>query len=146
MKTYSPKLSDIDRKWHVLDASKAPLGRVSTAAAKLLTGKGKPGFSAHMDMGDFVIIINSDNLVSTGNKMSDKEYYRHSGFPGGIYKRTQGEQLQRDSKKVIFHAVRGMLPVNKLRKERLDRLKIYTGAEHTHAAQNPLEYDMKESK
>lgn len=140
MKTYSAKPTDVTRLWYVLDASKTPLGRLSTVAASLLLGKGKPGITDHIDMGDFVIVINADSVVVTGNKGTDKVYYRHSGFPGGLYKRTLNEQAQIDSSKIIQHAVRGMLPVNKLRPGRLARFKVYAGPEHNHQAQNPVEY------
>jgi large subunit ribosomal protein L13 len=143
MKTYSLKPKDISRAWYVIDAAEAPLGRVATVASRLLIGKDKPSQSPHMDGGDFVIIINANNLVVTGNKREGKSYYRHSGFPGGLYKRTLNEQMEIDSTKVLEHAVRGMLPVNKLRDGRLKRLKIYTGGEHNHAAQNPTTLSMK---
>lgn len=137
MKTYSLKPSDIARKWYLIDASEMPLGRISTIAARLLIGKGKPSQSPHIDGGDFVIVINADNLVVTGNKRQAKVYYRHSGFPGGLYQRTLDEQMKIDSTKVIEHSIRGMLPVNKLRDGRLKRLKIYSGTEHNHHAQKP---------
>lgn len=137
MKTYSLKPSEVKRKWYVLDASEAPLGRVSTQAATLLLGKGKPGVTAHVDGGDFVIIVNAAGLVVTGNKVKDKDYFRHSGFPGGLYKRTLGETMQIDPTKVLHHSIRGMLPDNKLRDARLKRLKIYAGADHNHSAQTP---------
>jgi large subunit ribosomal protein L13 len=143
MKTYSLKPKDISRVWYVLDAAEAPLGRVSTIAARLLIGKDKPSQSPHMDGGDYVIIINADNLVVTGNKREDKSYYRHSGFPGGLYKRTLNEQMNIDSAKVIEHSIRGMLPVNKLRDGRLARLKIYGGSEHKHIAQSPEVISLK---
>jgi large subunit ribosomal protein L13 len=143
MKTYSLKPKDISRVWYVLDAAEAPLGRVSTIAARLLIGKDKPSQSPHMDGGDYVIIINADNLVVTGNKREDKSYYRHSGFPGGLYKRTLNEQMNIDSAKVIEHSIRGMLPVNKLRDGRLARLKIYGGSEHKHTAQSPEVISLK---
>lgn len=137
MKTYSLKPKDITRKWYLIDASTVPLGRLSTVAARLLIGKDKPSQSPHIDGGDFVIIINSDKLVATGNKFKDKIYYRHSGFPGGLYQRTLEEQLKIDSTKIIEHSIRGMLPVNKLRDGRLKRLKIYVGSEHNNTAQKP---------
>ena len=146
MKTYSIKPSEISRKWYVIDASEAPLGRVATVAASLLIGKGKPSITPHMDGGDYVIIINSANLVVTGKKRTDKEYYRHSGFPGGIYKRTLNEQMEKDSNKVIYDAIRGMLPVNKLRDGRLARLKIYTDDQHQHAPQKPKTFSVKKVK
>lgn len=146
MKTYSAKPSDITRTWHVLDASEIPVGRLSTVAARLLIGKDKPSITSHIDVGDYVIVINSDSLVATGNKSGDKIYYRHSGFPGGIYQRTLGESMEKDSSQVIRHSIRGMLPVNKLRDARLARLKIYTGPDHQHNAQNPVKFEFKRGK
>ena len=137
MKTFSAKPTYISRKWYVLDASEIPLGRLATVAARLLIGKDKPSFTPHMDGGDYVVIINSDDLKVSGAKRQDKTYYRHSGFPGGIHKRTLTEQMGRDSTQVITHAIRGMLPVNKLRDGRLARLKVYSGAQHQHEAQQP---------
>lgn len=140
MKTYSAKPIDVSRVWYVLDASKTPLGRLSTVAARILLGKDKPSFTHHIDVGDYVIVINADSLVVTGNKMADKEYFRHSGFPGGLYRKTMADM---DPIKVIEHSIRGMLPVNKLRTARLARLKIYSGAEHNHKAQNPAKLEIK---
>lgn len=137
MKTYSAKPTDVERKWYVIDASDAPLGRLSTQIATLLTGKGKPQFTKHIDCGDFVVVVNTDNLVVTGNKMEDKMYYKHSGYPGGLKELQLKEKMAKDSTQVIFKSVRGMLPVNKLRDGRLARLKIYTGTEHNHEAQKP---------
>lgn len=145
-KTYSAKPSDVTRKWYVLDASEAPLGRVATRAAKLLTGKDKPMFTQHIDVGDYVIIINAGQTVVTGKKATDKMYYKHSGFPGGLRERTFTEQMEKDPTEVIRQAIRGMLPVNKLRDGRLDRLKIYAGAEHNHEAQKPKALSVKEGK
>ncbi len=137
MKTYSAKPSEVTRKWYAIDASEAPVGRIATKIATLLTGKGKPMFTSHIDCGDFVVVVNSDMAVFTGQKETDKKYYRHSGFPGGIKDRTVGEQRQLDSTALIEKAVYGMLPVNKLRAERMKRLKIYAVAEHNHEAQKP---------
>lgn len=146
MKTYSAKPSDVTRKWYVIDASEVPLGRAATKIATLLTGKGKPQFTQHVDCGDYVIVINTDNLVVTGKKLTDKIYYRHTGYPGGIKDATLAEKMAKDSTDVIYKAVRGMLPVNKLRDERLKRLKIYTGTEHNHEAQKPEVLSLKEGK
>jgi len=146
MKTYSAKPSDVTRMWYVLDASEAPLGRLSTKAATLLTGKGKPQFTQHIDCGDYVIIVNADKLVVTGNKMKDKKYYRHSGYPGGLKEATLADKMAKDSTEAIVHAIRGMLPVNKLRDERLKRLKVYAGPEHNHSAQTPQTLSLKEGK
>jgi large subunit ribosomal protein L13 len=146
MKTYSAKPSDVTRKWYVLDASEAPLGRVATQAATLLTGKNKPMFTHHIDTGDYVVIINAKNLIVTGNKLENKTYYRHTGFPGGIKKATLQEKIDKDPTEVIMKAIRGMLPVNKLRKDRLARLKVYAGNEHNHEAQKPEKIAVKEGK
>ncbi len=140
MKTYSAKPTDVTRTWHLLDASKTPLGRLSTVAARLLLGKDKPSFTHHIDVGDYVIVINAGSLIVTGNKLADKEYFRHSGFPGGLYKKTMNEM---DPIRVIEHSIRGMLPVNKLRKARLARLKIYSNDQHNHNAQSPVQFDIK---
>lgn len=136
-KTYSAKPTEVTRKWYIIDASEAPVGRISTKIATLLTGKGKPMFTSHIDCGDFVVVINSDKTVFTGLKEENKKYYRHSGFPGGIKDRTVKEQRALDSTALIEKSVQGMLPVNKLRSERMKRLKIYKGAEHNHEAQKP---------
>lgn len=146
MKTYSAKPSDVTRSWYVLDASEANMGRIATEAAKLLIGKGKPMFTKHIDCGDFVIIINTDKLNVTGAKMTDKMYYRHSGFPGGLTETQLKDVMVKDSTKVLYEAVRGMLPVNKLRDERLARLKLYAGAEHKHEAQKPEKLSLKGAK
>jgi large subunit ribosomal protein L13 len=143
MKTYSAKPSDVNREWHIIDASKAPLGRLATVVATLLTGKGKPMFTRHIDCGDYVVIVNAAQLVVTGNKLEDKVYYRHTHYPGGIKSKTLREVMDKDPTEAIVHAVRGMLPVNKLRDERLKRLKVYAGAEHNHNAQNPKTFDVK---
>ena len=145
-KTYSAKPTDVLRKWYVVDASELTLGRLSTQVATLLTGKGKPQFTHHIDTGDYVIVINSDKLVVTGNKLVDKKYYRHSGFPGGIKEASLADKMAKDSTEVILHAIRGMLPVNKLRDGRLARLKIYAGSEHQHEAQKPETISLKEGK
>ncbi|CAN5374329.1 50S ribosomal protein L13 [soil metagenome] len=143
MKTYSIKPSDVTRKWYVVDASEAPLGRVATQVATLLTGKGKPQFSHHIDCGDYVVVINADKLKVTGDKLEKKMYYHHSHFPGGLKETTLKDQMIKDSTAPLTHAIRGMLPVNKLRDGRLLRLKVYAGAEHNHAAQKPETISLK---
>ena len=145
MKTYSAKPTEVSRKWYVVDAAQAPLGRVATQVATLLTGKGKPMFTSHIDCGDYVIVINAKDLVVTGKKLTQKYYYRHSGYPGGLKEASLQQKLESDPSEVIHHAVRGMLPVNKLRDGRLDRLKIYADAEHTHAPQQPVTISLKAS-
>lgn len=146
MKTYSAKPSDVERKWYVIDASQAPLGRIATVAATYLTGKNKPMFTHHIDCGDYVIIINAKNMVVTGNKRTDKMYYRHSGFPGGLTELSLSEVMEKDATLPLQKAIRGMLPVNKLRDERLKRLKIYAEAEHSHEAQKPETIDLLAKK
>lgn len=142
MKTYSAKPSDVTRTWYVVDASQLPLGRLSTKVATLLTGKGKPQFTSHIDCGDYVIVTNAAQLVTTGTKLTDKKYYHHSLYPGGLSERSLAEQMTKDPTLVIEKAVRGMLPVNKLRPQRLARLKIYAGNEHGHEAQKPVVLDL----
>ena len=137
MKTYSAKPSEVTRNWYVIDASEAPIGRVATKAATLLTGKGKPMFTHHIDCGDTVIVINTDKLVATGNKLTDKKYYRYSGYPSGLKTASLQEKIDKDSTDVIRLAVKGMLPKNKLITDRLIRLKIYPGDVHNHEAQKP---------
>lgn len=146
MKTYSVKPVDITRKWYILDAQEIPLGRLSTQAATLLTGKGKPQFSHHIDCGDFVVVINAAGLIATGNKMESKTYYRHSGYPSGLTETTLKDQMIKDPTVPIFKAIRGMLPVNKLRPERLKRLKVYADENHQHDAQKPEKLSLKAGK
>ena len=146
MKTYSPKPKDITRSWYIIDASEASLGRVATKAARLLLGKDKPIFAHHIDCGDYVIVINADKVVITGNKETGKKYYRHSGYPGSLRTTTLNDMIKDKSPDVIKKAIRGMLPVNKLRPQRLVRLKIYPSSEHQHDAQKPIIVSVKETK
>lgn len=147
MKTYSAKPTDVQRRWYVIDASELTLGRISTKAASLLIGKEKPSFTKHIDCGDFVIVINSDKLRVTGNKLTQKTYYRHSSYPSGLTATLLKDKLENDSREVIIHSIRGMLPVNKLRDARLARLKVYKGDSHIHEAQKPTLLKLaKESK
>ncbi len=146
MKTYSAKPSEVVRKWYVLDASEAPLGRLATQVAVLLMGKKKPMYTAHIDCGDHVVITNAAKLQVTGDKMAKKTYYRHSGFPGGIKSASLEEMMEKDPTEVVVKAVRGMLPVNKLRDGRLARLKVYVDENHQHSAQKPEALSLKEGK
>jgi large subunit ribosomal protein L13 len=143
MKTYSQKSAEISRKWYLIDASESTIGRVSTVAASLLIGKGKPTVTHHMDGGDYVVIINANNVGISGNKLEGKFYYRHSGYPGGITKRSLRNVMEKDASEALFKAIRGMLPVNKLRDGRLERLKIYNDDQHKHAPQNPEALSLK---
>lgn len=139
MKTYSQKGSEIKREWWVIDASTMPLGKLAVVIADKLMGKSKVTYTPHIDNGDYVVVINAKNLVVTGDKMVDKKYYRHSGFPGGLTELKLEEVIEKDPSVAISAAVKGMLPKNKLAAERLKRLRVFDGAEHTHAAQNPKE-------
>lgn len=144
MKTYSAKPSDITRQWYVIDATEAPLGRLSTKIATLLTGKSKPQFTHHIDCGDYVIVINAEQVPVTGDKAAKKIYYKHSGYPGGLKEKTLAQAQEKDPTFAITKAVRGMLPVNKLRDERLKRLKVYAGPDHQHAPQQPKLISIKD--
>lgn len=142
-KTYSAKPSDVTRNWILIDASEAPLGRIATVIATYLTGKNKPMYTPHIDCGDYVVVINADKLVATGNKLSDKIYYRYSGFPGGMKQATLKEKLEKDATEVIELAVKGMLPKNKLAAERLKRLRVFNGENHEHTAQKPEKVEVR---
>ena len=136
-KTYNAKPGEIAREWYVVDAEGQTLGRLATRIADMLRGKGKPAYTPHVDSGDFVIVVNAEKVHVTGQKLDQKLYYRHSGYPGGLRSRTLREQLDRRPEEVLRKAVRGMLPKNKLASAQLRKLKIYAGPEHPHAAQNP---------
>lgn len=142
IKTYTPKPEDIQREWFVIDAKDQTLGRLATQVAVLLRGKHKPIFSPHMDVGDYVIVINADKIRVTGRKLDQKIYYRHSGYPGGLRQRTLREQLQRFPERVIEAAVRGMLPKNKLGRKMFKKLKVYAGEQHPHEAQKPKVFEL----
>ena len=139
MKTYSQKSAEISREWWTIDASSMPLGKLAVVIADKLMGKSKVTYTPHIDNGDYVVVTNAKNLVVTGAKMTDKKYYRHSGFPGGLTELKLEEVIEKDPSLAIREAVKGMLPKNKLAADRLARLRIFDGAEHTHAAQNPKE-------
>ncbi|MBR0480575.1 MAG: 50S ribosomal protein L13 [Candidatus Saccharibacteria bacterium] len=139
MKTYSQKAAEINREWWVIDASTMPLGKLAVVIADKLMGKSKVTFTPHIDNGDYVIVTNAKNLVVTGEKMTDKKYYRHSGFPGGLTELKLEEVIEKNPALAIEQAVKGMLPKNKLAADRLARLRVFAGSEHTHAAQNPKE-------
>lgn len=138
MKTYSQKPAEVERKWYVVDAATMPLGKLATVVADKLTGKSKPTYTPHVDGGDFVIVTNARHLVVTGNKLTGKRYYRHTGYPGGIKDLSLQEMLEKHPERVIEHAVAGMLPKNKLAAGRMQRLHVYAEAEHNHAAQKPI--------
>ncbi len=142
-KTYSQKPSEVTRRWILIDASSAPVGRVSTAIAKYLIGKYKPTYTPHIDGGDYVVVINASQAVFTGNKELDKKYYRHSGFPGGISETNVANIRESNPERLIEAAVKGMLPKNKLSEERMKRLRVFAGSDHTHTAQTPEKVEVK---
>ncbi len=137
MKTYSPKPTELSHDWYVVDAQNQTLGRLATLVATHLMGKHKPQFSAHLDCGDNVVVINAAAITVTGNKLEDKKYYRHSGYPGGIKETTLAELMAKSPASAIERAVAGMLPKNRLHDDRMARLKVYAGSEHPHAGQAP---------
>ena len=141
-KTYSPKVGEVERRWYVVDAEGLPLGRLSTAVAKVLMGKHKPQFAPHIDTGDFVIVINADKAMLTGNKEDQKIYYRHSGQPGKLKEQTARELRAKHPARLVEFAVRGMLPKNRMGRKQHKKLKVYAGIEHPHAAQKPETLDV----
>ena len=144
MRTYTPKPGDVERTWYVIDATDVVLGRLATHVATLLRGKHKATFAPHIDNGDFVIVINSDKVALTGNKRENKLAYRHSGYPGGLSSVTYGDLLAKSSDRAVEKAVRGMLPKNSIARAQLTKLKVYTGAEHPHGAQQPQPFTISQ--
>lgn len=143
MKTYSAKLSEIEKKWYIIDAQDVVLGRMAATVANLLRGKHKPTYTPHMDCGDYVVIINADKVKLTGKKLADKVYYRHTGHPGGIKERTAGQILEGEfPTRVVEKAVQRMIPRGPLGRQQMRNLKIYAGSEHPHAAQQPEVFDI----
>ena len=140
MRTYSPKVHEITREWRVIDAEGLVLGRVATVAASLLRGKHRTYFAPHVDTGDFVVIINADKIVVTA-KAAQNFQYHHSGYPGGLRSTSWASLLQNDPEKLVFDAVKGMVPKNRLGRAQMSKLFVYAGAEHPHAAQQPTKYD-----
>ncbi|SIT87636.1 50S ribosomal protein L13 [Microbacterium sp. RU33B] len=139
-RTYTPKAGEVTREWLIIDATDVVLGRLASHAATLLRGKHKPTFANHIDTGDFVVIINADKVALTGQKLEQKKAYRHSGYPGGLKSVTYDELLSKNPERAVEKAVRGMLPKNSIGRQQLSKLKVYRGAEHPHAAQQPKTY------
>ena len=137
MKTYTAKPGEISRDWYLVDADGQTLGRLATRIADTLRGKNKAQYTPHVDTGDFVVVVNAEKVVVTGQKLDQKRYYRHSGYPGGLRARTLREQLERQPAEVLRSAVRGMLPKNRLARRQLTKLKVYAGPDHPHEAQAP---------
>ena len=141
-RTYTPKAGEIQREWLIIDATDVVLGRLASHAAALLRGKHKPTFANHMDTGDFVIIVNADKVALTGQKLEKKKAYRHSGYPGGLKSVTYGDLMEKNPERAVEKAIRGMLPKNSIGRQQLGKLKVYRGAEHPHAAQQPKTYTL----
>jgi large subunit ribosomal protein L13 len=141
--TISAKAETVKRDWFVVDASNKTLGRLATELARRLRGKHKPIYTPHCDTGDYLVVVNAEKIAVTGNKRADKKYYRHSGYPGGLKQRTLNEMLERRPEEVIRHAVKGMLPRNRLGRKQLTKLKVYAGPEHPHVAQQPTPMELK---
>ena len=144
MRTYSPKPGDITRDWHVIDAEDVILGRLAVQVANLLRGKHKAIFAPHMDTGDFVVVVNAEKVALSSNKATTKVTYRHSGYPGGLTATPVGQQLEKDARKVIEKAVWGMLPKNKLGRQMIKKLKVYSGPNHPHQAQKATPFEIKQ--
>ena len=142
MKTYVANANDRERNWLVVDATGQTLGRLATQIADCLRGKRKPEYTPHIDTGDFVVVVNAEKIHVTGNKLEQKRYWRHSGYPGGIKSRTLAEMLDRRPEEVIRKAVKGMLPRNRLARKQLTKLKVYAGPDHPHAAQQPKQMEI----
>jgi large subunit ribosomal protein L13 len=142
VRTYSPKPGDVQRQWHVIDATDVVLGRLASQAATLLRGKHKPVYAPHVDTGDFVIIVNADKVHLSGNKREQKMAYRHSGYPGGLRAVSYAELLDRNPAKAVEKAVKGMLPKNSLGRQMLSKLKVYAGPTHPHQAQQPVPFEI----
>lgn len=144
MRTFSPKPSDIQRQWHVIDASDVVLGRLASRVATLLRGKHKPYYAPHVDTGDYVIVVNADKVVLTGKKLEQKRAYRHSGYPGGLRSIPYSELMAKNPARAVEKAVKGMLPKNSLGRRMAKKLKVYAGPEHPHAAQQPVPFEIKQ--
>ena len=143
VKTYTPKESDIERRWWLVDAEGEILGRMASRVAALLRGKHRPDFSPHLDLGDYVVVVNADKVAVTGKRLEQKLYHRHSGYPGGLRSETMEELMARRPERVVRLAVKGMLPRNRLGRRMLRKLKVYKGAAHPHAAQAPKQLDLR---
>jgi len=143
-RTYTPRESEIQRNWLVIDATDVVLGRLASHAAALLRGKHKPTFAPHVDTGDFVIIVNAEKVALTGSKLAQKKAYRHSGYPGGLTATSYTELLEKHPTRAVEKAIRGMLPKNSLGAAQLKKLKVYAGPEHPHAAQQPTPYTLNQ--
>lgn len=141
-RTFSPKAAEIDRRWHLVDAEGVTFGRLCTEVARLLTGKHKPTYAHHVDTGDFVVVVNAEKIVLTGNKGNDKIYYRHSTYPGALKAESAASLRKRKPRQLVERGVKGMLPKNKIGRRQLRKLKVYAGPEHRHQAQQPEPFEL----
>ena len=142
MRTYTPKAGEVERRWHVIDATDVVLGRLASQVASLLRGKHKATFAPHVDTGDFVIVVNAEKVALTGSKREQKRTYRHSGYPGGLRSVSYVELLEKNPRRAVEQAVRGMIPKTSLGRQQLTKLKVYAGPEHPHAAQKPQPFQI----
>ena len=145
-RTFTPKPADVDRRWYVVDAAGAPLGRLASEVAQVLRGKGKPTFAPHIDGGDYVVVINAAEVAVSGSKETDKHYYRHSGYPGGLRVDSVAALRETRPDRLVWAAVKGMLPKNRLGRQVLRKLKVYPGPDHPHQAQNPAPLEFRYRK
>jgi large subunit ribosomal protein L13 len=144
VRTYTPKPADVERQWHVIDATDVVLGRLASQVATLLRGKHKPIYAPHLDTGDFVIIVNADKVALSGNKLEQKRAYRHSGYPGGLRSIGYGDLLAKHPERAVEKAIKGMLPKNTLGRKMFSKVKVYRGPEHPHQAQQPVPFEIKQ--
>ncbi|MEU5883632.1 50S ribosomal protein L13 [Spirillospora sp. NPDC047279] len=146
MRTYTPKPADVQRQWHVIDATDVVLGRLASQVAQLLRGKHKPIYAPHLDTGDFVVIINAGKVALSGNKLEQKRAYRHSGYPGGLRSVSYGDLMAKSPEKAVEKAIKGMLPKNSLGRQMFGKVKVYAGPEHPHQAQKPVPFEITQIK
>jgi large subunit ribosomal protein L13 len=144
VRTYTPKPGDVERQWYVIDASDVVLGRLASQVAVLLRGKHKPVFAPHVDTGDFVVVVNAEKVALTGAKADQKLDYRHSGYPGGLRATSYAQLLEKNPRRAVEKAVRGMLPHNRLSRQQITKLKVYAGPEHPHSAQKPIPFEISQ--
>jgi large subunit ribosomal protein L13 len=144
VRTYTPKPTDVERQWHVIDATDVVLGRLASQVATLLRGKHKPIYAPHLDTGDFVIIVNAGKVAVSGKKLEQKKAYRHSGYPGGLRAIAYSDLMEKHPERAVEKAIKGMLPKNTLGRQMFSKLKVYAGPEHPHQAQQPVPYDIKQ--
>ncbi len=143
MKSYMARPLEVERKWYVIDAEGKPLGRLASEIARILRGKNKPRYTPHVDVGDFVVVVNAEKVIVTGRKAEQKVYRRHSGYPGGMKETSYGQMMERRPEEIVRKAVYGMMPRTRLARQQMRKLKIYAGPEHPHSAQNPQRYEVK---